>query len=51
MFVYKITTQDEEVYWMDDDEGITESFGTVLEVTRYLLTNPEDVTDSVNAMA
>jgi hypothetical protein len=46
--VYKVTTVDDEIYWVDDAHSILDSFGTVLEVTKYVLTNPEDITDAIN---
>jgi hypothetical protein len=47
-FVYYVVTDDDETYWVEDPNTILESFGTVQEVTRYLLVDPTDVTDSVN---
>jgi hypothetical protein len=47
-YVYKVIDVDGETYWMDDETKIVESFGKVIEVTRYYLMNPEDITDSVN---
>lgn len=45
--VYQVIV-DDETYWVDDPETILDSFGTVQEVTRYLLVDPLDVTDSIN---
>jgi hypothetical protein len=47
-FVYRVVTSDDEVYWVDDHTTILDSFGTVSEVTRYLLVDPTDLTDAVN---
>jgi hypothetical protein len=47
-FIYRVVCSDDEVYWVDNANTILESFGTVEEVTRYMLVDPEDITDSVN---
>lgn len=47
-FVFKVTTSDNQTYWVDDHDEILDSFGTVSEVTRYLLVDPLDITDAVN---
>jgi hypothetical protein len=47
-YVYKVTTEDEEIYWVDDPFSILNSFGTVLDVTKYNLTKPENITDAIN---
>lgn len=47
-FIYKVLVEDNEVYWVEDPAEILYQFGTVTEVTRYLLTDPEDVTDEIN---
>jgi hypothetical protein len=47
-FIYKVIDDTDETYWVDDPNTILDSFGTVQEVTRYLLVDPEDITDSVN---
>jgi hypothetical protein len=47
-YAYKVLTEDEEEYWVSDPYSITSSFGTVLEVTKYRVTNPEDITDAIN---
>jgi hypothetical protein len=49
VYVYKVLLlESEEVYWLDDPSDIVPSFGRVIEVTRYCLTNPTDLTDEVN---
>lgn len=47
-FIYKVIDETDEEFWVDDPNTILDSFGTVQEVTRYLLVDPEDITDSVN---
>ncbi len=47
-YVYKVLTEDEEVYWVDDPHEITQSFGTVAEVIKYRVVDPEDITDPIN---
>lgn len=47
-FIYRVVDETDEEYWVDDPNTILDSFGTVQEVTRYLLVDPEDITDSVN---
>lgn len=47
-FIYRVVCSDYEVYWVEDPNTILESFGTVEEVTRYMLVDPEDITDSIN---
>jgi hypothetical protein len=47
-YIYKVVTEDEEIYWVDDATTILESFGTVLEVTKYALVEVKDVTDEIN---
>ena len=47
-FIYKVIDETDEEYWVDDPNTILDTFGTVQEVTRYLLVDPEDITDSVN---
>jgi hypothetical protein len=47
-YVYKVLTEDVEEYWVSDPYGIISSFGTVVQVTKYLVTNPEDITDAIN---
>ena len=47
-YVYKITDESEETYWLEDKEQIYPSFGKCLEVVRYRLIDPEDITDSIN---
>ena len=47
-FVYKVITSDYEIWWVDEPETILESFGTVSEVTRYMLVDPTDITDDIN---
>lgn len=47
-FIYRVVDDTDEIYWVDDPNTILDSFGTVQEVTRYLLVDPEDITDSVN---
>lgn len=48
VYVFKIVDEAEEVYWVDDPSDITDMFGIVLEVTRYHLVDPVDVTDEAN---
>lgn len=47
-FIYRVIDETDEEFWVDDPNTILDSFGTVQEVTRYLLVDPEDITDSVN---
>jgi hypothetical protein len=47
-FIYRVVDETDEEYWVDDPNTILDTFGTVQEVTRYLLVDPEDITDSVN---
>lgn len=47
-FIYRVVDETDEEFWVDDPNTILDSFGTVQEVTRYLLVDPEDITDSVN---
>ena len=47
-FIYRVIDETDEEYWVDDPNTILDTFGTVQEVTRYLLVDPEDITDSVN---
>lgn len=47
-YMYKVLTEYEEEYWVSDPYGILLSFGTVVQVTKYLVTNPEDITDAIN---
>ena len=47
-FIYRVLDETDEEYWVEDPNTILETFGTVQEVTRYLLVDPEDITDSVN---
>lgn len=47
-FVYKIITSDGEVWWFDNADDILRSFGTVEEVTRYMVVDPVDITDDIN---
>lgn len=47
-FVYRVVDNTDETYWVDDPDSILVSFGTVQEVIRYLLADPEDITDSIN---
>ena len=47
-FIYRVVDETDEEYWVEDPNTILETFGTVQEVTRYLLVDPEDITDSVN---
>lgn len=46
-YVYKVVV-DGEVYFEEDASTVRGNFGTVDEVTRYRLVDPEDITDSVN---
>ncbi len=46
--VYKIIDDHNDTYWVDDATTIVDSFGKVLEVTQFDLSNPVDVTDLVN---
>lgn len=48
MFIYRVVTQDEEEYWVDEPYYILDTFGTVIEVTKFLLSDPEDITDEIN---
>lgn len=47
-FIYRIVDNTDEVYWLDDADEILSSFGTVEQVTRFMLVDPEDITDSIN---
>jgi len=47
-FIYRIVDNTDEVYWLDDADEILRSFGTVEQVTRFMLVDPEDITDSIN---
>lgn len=47
-FIYRVIDETDEEFWVDDPNTILDTFGTVQEVTRYLLVDPEDITDSVN---
>lgn len=47
-YVYKVVIDDEEVYFVDDADSIIDMFGTVAEVIRFRLVDPEDITDEVN---
>ena len=47
-FVYKVSTSDGEVWWLDTADDILRSFGTVEEVTRYMVVDPVDITDDIN---
>lgn len=47
-FVYRVIDSTDETYWVDDPETILDSFGTVQDVTRFMLVDPEDITDSIN---
>ncbi len=47
-YVYRVVDDMYEIYWVEDATEILSTFGKVHEVTRYLITNPEDITDSVN---
>lgn len=47
-FIYRVIDSSYEVYWTDEPETILADFGTVQEVTRFMLVDPEDVTDSIN---
>jgi len=47
-YAYKVVDDLYEVFWVDDVSDIKNMFGTVLEVTRYRLVDPVDVTDDVN---
>lgn len=46
--VYRVTDDQNDVYWVDDPNTIYDSFGRVLEVIQYDLMNPLDVTDQAN---
>ena len=47
-YVYKVLTEDGDVYWVNDPYEITQSFGTIAEVTKYRVVDPEDITDPIN---
>jgi hypothetical protein len=47
-FIYRVIDSSYEVYWTDEPETILADFGTVQEVTRFMLVDPEDITDSIN---
>lgn len=47
-YVYRVVDSDDEIYWVQDPHSIRSSFGTVLEVTKFQLVEPRDITDEVN---
>lgn len=47
-YIYKVTDANYEVWWEEDKDEILNQFGTVAEVVRYRVVDPEDVTDEVN---
>lgn len=47
-YVYKVLTEDGDVYWVNDPYEITQSFGTIAEVVKYRVVDPEDITDPIN---
>lgn len=47
-YVYRVVTQDGEEYWVEESDVILEVFEAVVEVTKYLLTDPEDITNEIN---
>ena len=47
-FIYRVVDSTDETYWTQDCDDIISMFGTVQEVTRYLLVDPVDVTDAIN---
>lgn len=46
--VYRVVDDNNDIYWVDDATTIVSGFGKVLEVTKFDLSNPLDVTDLVN---
>lgn len=46
--VFKVVDESYDVYWVDDARDIKSMFGSVIEVTKYQLVDPVDITDSVN---
>lgn len=46
--VYRVTDDQNDVYWVGDANTIYDSFGRVLEVIQYDLMNSLDVTDQAN---
>lgn len=47
-FVYRITDSCDDEYWETDATCILTSYGTAIEVMRFSLADPVDVTDSIN---
>lgn len=47
-FVYRITDSCDDEYWETDATCILTSYGTAIEVMRFSLVDPVDVTDSIN---
>ena len=47
-YIYEVQGSDGELYYSADASTILEEFGTMERVTRYLMTDPEDITDAVN---
>ena len=46
--IFKVEVADGDIFWLDDEVDIIPSFGKVVAVIQYYLTNPQDITDAVN---
>jgi len=46
--IYKVTDENDDVYWEENPYSILTSYGTCIEVLKFTLKDAEDITDEIN---